>query len=78
MIVIQNAENPGPSDQKFSKPSLKELDEAHELKFLTTALIQEFPDSTNSISTIPSLARMANRAILPKFPDLARFWYLPF
>ena len=31
LIVIQNAENPGPSGQKFSKPPLKELDEALEL-----------------------------------------------
>ena len=30
-IVEQNAEKTGPSDQKFSKPPLKELDEALEL-----------------------------------------------
>ena len=30
-IVEQNAEKIGPSDQKFSKPPLKELDEALEL-----------------------------------------------
>ena len=30
-IVEQNAEKPGPSGQKFSKPLLKELDEALEL-----------------------------------------------
>ena len=29
-IVEQNAEKPGPSGQKFSKPPLKELDEAIE------------------------------------------------
>ena len=31
LIVLQNAEKPGPSGQKFSKPPLKELDEALEL-----------------------------------------------
>ena len=30
-IVEQNAEKPGPSGQKFSKPPLKELNEALEL-----------------------------------------------
>ncbi len=30
-IIEQNAEKPGPSGQKFSKPPLKELDEALEL-----------------------------------------------
>ena len=30
-IVEQNAEKPGPSGQKFSKPPLKELDKAPEL-----------------------------------------------
>ena len=32
-IVEQNAEKPGPSSKKFSKPPLKELDEALELLF---------------------------------------------
>ena len=31
MIVRQNTEKPGPSGQKFSKPPLKEPDEALEL-----------------------------------------------
>ena len=31
-------------------------------------------DNTNSISTILGIARLANRAILPKFLDLTRFW----
>ena len=30
-VVEQNAEKPGPSGQKFSKPPLKEVDEALEL-----------------------------------------------
>ena len=33
LMVIQNAEKPGPSGQTFSKPPLKELDEALELLF---------------------------------------------
>ena len=37
-------------------------------------IYRESPDSTNSISTIPGLVRLANRTIFTKFPGLVRFW----
>ena len=39
------------------------------------SIYRRSPDSTDSISTVPGLVRIANRTILPKFPDIVRFYF---
>ena len=43
--------------------------------FFNDTMYRESPDSTDSISTVPGLVRIANSTILPKFPDIVRFYF---
>ena len=64
LIVILNAEKPGPPGQKFSKPPLKELDEAFELlsdeNVLAIAADYKILDVSLPIFHLDEISKIAN------------------